>query len=177
MQTTIQNSQKRIDDTPNRLNEIEEIRKKADMELANFQHTLEEARSTRRKLEGNLTDLEQKLSHFQDQVFQVKKNEEYQALMRETGTAKAEIQEMEDRILEKMETIEESQELVQAADRACQHGRISCEQGKREAEEEKERLTVEVGKLEMARKELEENLDKDLLSTFRRIASTISSPH
>ena len=170
LQTTIQNSQKRIDDTPNRLNEIEEIRKKADMELANFQHTLEEARSTRRKLEGNLTDLEQKLSHFQDQVFQVKKNEEYQALMRETGTAKAEIQEMEDRILEKMETIEESQELVQAADRACQHGRISCEQGKREAEEEKERLTVEVGKLEMARKELEENLDKDLLSTFRRIA-------
>lgn len=170
LHTTIHKSQKRIDDTPNRLAEIEETRKKADMELANAQHALEEARSTRRKLEGNLSDLEQKLSRFQDQVFQVKKNEEYQALMKETSTAKAEIEGMEDQILEQMEKIEDSQGLVQSTDRACQHARISCEQGKKEAEEDKERLTAEVGKLEIARDRLEEEFDKNLLSMFRRVA-------
>lgn len=169
--TTIRDARQQIDDTPRLVEEIEAVRKRSEQELETAQHNLEEAQKLRRHLEAELADLEQKISRYQDQVFQVKKNEEYQALMKEIAAAKEEIKRTEDGILEQMERIEEEQVKVRDRDRSSQHVRVECEQKIGDVLQEKERLVDELKRFEFERKRLEESIGPQLLARFEKIAA------
>jgi predicted nucleic acid-binding Zn-ribbon protein len=169
--TAIQEAQKKIDDTPRLVAEIEAVQSQAESDLNSALQKLDDAQKSRRQLEADVSDLEQKLSRYQDQVFQVKKNEEYQALMKEIANAKEEIQSAEDRILEQMERIDEEQAAAQTLDGANQHIRVDCDQKKNDILQEKERMTDEVRRLGVELQTLEGNISPQLLSTFQKLAT------
>ena len=170
LSTFLDESRRKIEDTPVRLEEIEAKLRGATGDLEEARNRQEESQKDRRKLEGEVSDLETKLSRYQDQVFAVKKNEEYQALVKEIADTKDDIARAEDRILEQMEATETILNEIQTKDGVCQNIRITCEQQKKDCLQERDRLAVEVERKAEDLKAIRSSLPKETLDKFDRLA-------
>ena len=120
----------------------------------------------RRDMEGEIQLILQKISKHKDQLYLVKTNEQYRAMLKEIEGEEAKIRGIEDRILEKMIESEELQKLVKEAE-----GRL---------ESEKKRVADAIAELEAAakasteerahsvndRQELAAKLSDDVLSHY-----------
>lgn len=120
----------------------------------------------RRDMEGEIQLIRQKISKHKDQLYLVKTNEQYRAMLKEIEGEEAKIRSIEDRILEKMIESEDLQKMVKEAE-----GRL---------EAEKKRVANEIAELEAAaragkeerdhsvrdRQELAAKLSSDILSHY-----------
>ena len=145
-------------------------------ELNDFIHAHEERQQhlsanqkERRDMEGEIQLIRQKISKHKDQLYLVKTNEQYRAMLKEIEGEEANIRAIEDRILEKMIESEELQKLVKEA-----AGRLDSE--KTRVAQEKARLEAEAtaGKQEREglmreRQELAAKLDGDVLVHYERV--------
>ncbi|HET7214123.1 MAG TPA: C4-type zinc ribbon domain-containing protein [Terriglobia bacterium] len=102
----------------------------------------------RRDMEGEIQLIRQKISKHKDQLYLVKTNEQYRAMLKEIEGEETKIRSIEDRILEKMIESEDLQKLVKEAE-----GRL---------EAEKKRVAREIAELEAAAKAGKEERDHSL---------------
>lgn len=102
------------------------------------QHHLAANQKERRDMEGEIQLIRQKISKHKDQLYLVKTNEQYRAMLKEIEGEETRIRSTEDRILEKMIESEELQKLVKEAE-----GRLAAE---------KKRVADEIAELEAAAK-------------------------
>lgn len=123
----------------------------------------------RRDLEGEIQLIRQKISKHKDQLYQVKTNEQYRAMLKEIEGEEENIRRIEDRILEKMIESEELQKLVkEAAGRLdSEKARVAAEKARLESAakasaEERDRLVQE-------RSELAGKLKADVLARYERV--------
>ncbi|HZT69472.1 MAG TPA: C4-type zinc ribbon domain-containing protein [Terriglobia bacterium] len=123
----------------------------------------------RRDLEGEIQLIRQKISKHKDQLYQVKTNEQYRAMLKEIEGEEENIRRIEDRILEKMIESEELQKLVkEAAGRLdSEKARVAAEKIRLEAAakasaDERDRLAQE-------RRELAGKLNQDVLARYERV--------
>src|SRR6185295_7892897 len=72
--------------------------------------------ATRKKLEGEVSGLEAKISKYREQMLSVKSNEEYKALQKEIEHAQSAIRKVEDGILNLMMAAENIQAEIKAAE-------------------------------------------------------------
>ena len=91
-------------------------------QLDDFIHTHEERKKRltanlkeRKDLEGDIKANQDKVTRHRDQLYQVKTNEQYKAMLKEIEGEEASIRKIEDQILEKMIESEEIQKHVQEA--------------------------------------------------------------
>jgi uncharacterized protein len=138
----------RIEAFPSQIESIEK-------QLADFihaheerQHHLSANQKERRDMEGEIQVIRQQISKHKDQLYLVKTNEQYRAMLKEIEGEEANIRGIEDRILEKMIESEELQKLVNEA-----AGRLDSE---------KARVAREKGDLEAAAKASTEERDHAL---------------
>ena len=145
-------------------------------QLDDFIHTHEERKKRlaanqkeRKDLEGEIKVIQEKITRHKDQLYQVKTNEQYKAMLKEIEGEEANIRKIEDQVLEKMIEAEDLQQHVQEAaarlegEKARVAGEIKRLQGERQTDlEERERLQAR-------RKELEGALDESVLSLYERI--------
>ncbi|HLY63508.1 MAG TPA: C4-type zinc ribbon domain-containing protein [Terriglobia bacterium] len=123
----------------------------------------------RRELEGEIQLIQTKISKHKGQLYEVKTNEQYKALVKEIEGEEGNIRKIEDKILEKMVEAEESQKMVNqaAASLEGEKERVAAESkhlnSLREADV-KERDTFIA-----RRKELTAGLDSHLLETYERV--------
>jgi uncharacterized protein len=127
-----------IDTFPSKIQAIEK-------QLNDFIHAHEERQQhlaanhkERRDMEGEIQLIRQKISKHKDQLYLVKTNEQYRAMLKEIEGEEAKIRGIEDSILEKMIESEELQKLVKEAE-----GRLAAE---------KERVANEIAELKAAAK-------------------------
>lgn len=106
-----------------------------DAEMAAASTSLEAARASvsdhqkeRRRLEMQLQDLEVKLKKYNDQLMQVKTNEEYKAMQHEIGGVKDKIGAIEEEILQLMEYAEEGDRRVAEEGRLMEARRLEAEE-------------------------------------------------
>ncbi len=118
-------------------------------QLHEFTRALDERKSRlsanqkeRRDLEGDLQAIRAKISKHKDQLYEVKTNEQYRAMLKEIEGEEENIRKGEDRILEKMVEAEQIDKLIREAS-----GRLDSE---------KARVQSEVSRLEALRKESEQ---------------------
>lgn len=124
-------------------------------QLNDFIHAHEERqqrltanKKERREMDGEIQLVRQKISKHKDQLYQVKTNEQYRAMLKEIETEEENIRRIEDLILEKMIESEELQEqLKEAAARL---------------EEEKSRVAAEKKQLEGVAKASTEKRDQSI---------------
>jgi predicted nucleic acid-binding Zn-ribbon protein len=123
----------------------------------------------RRDMEGEIQLIRQKISKHKDQLYLVKTNEQYRAMLKEIEGEEGSIRGIEDRILEKMIESEELQKLVKEAE-----GRLEAE--KRRVAEEKAGLeaaakasTEERDHSVKDRQELAAKLKEDILVLYERV--------
>jgi predicted nucleic acid-binding Zn-ribbon protein len=100
---------------------VEEIEKKLEdhkAQLAAEKHALQLNEKERRRLEGEVALATDKATRLQEQISEVKTNDQYRALRNEISFAKKEIRTAEDQIIDRMEEAEALEGKVAAAEKA-----------------------------------------------------------
>ncbi len=133
------------------------------------QQRLSANQKERRELEGEIQLIRQKISKHKDQLFQVKTNEQYRAMLKEIEGEEVNIRSVEDQILEKMVEAEELQkQLKEAATRLeSEKARVANEKNRLESlakasSEEREQAATE-------RQRLAGSLDEPVRSLYERV--------
>src|SRR5947208_16676070 len=115
----------------------------------------------RRELEAEVQAVQAKISKHKDQLYQVKMNEQYRAMLKEIEGEEENIRKIEDRVLEKMLEAEALQKQVQDA-----AARLEGEKG---------RVDTEKNRLEAVRRAADEDRGP-LLARRRVLAEGLSEP-
>lgn len=123
----------------------------------------------RRDLEGEIQVIRQKISKHKDQLFQVKTNEQYRAMLKEIEGEEVNIRTIEDQILAKMLEAEELQKLVAqaAAKLDSEKAAVAAEKGRVEALLKSSR--EERDRAQEVRKELASQLEPGVRSHYERV--------
>ena len=132
-------------------------------------HRLAENQKERRGLETDIQEIRQLITKHKDQLYQVKTNDQYRAMLKEIESEEAKIRKIEDQILEEMIEAEDLGKLVKeaAARVESEKAKVAAEVSRLESErqadnEERERLLAR-------RTELTAALTADVLSTYERV--------
>lgn len=124
---------------------------------------------SRRKREGDITSLRDKITHLKGQSTQVKTNDQYKAMLHEIEFQEQAIVKLEDQILTEMEASEglaakvKEAEAALAAERAEVAKQVSAAQARKAADEEK------LAAHRATREQLKAGLDIGLFERYERI--------
>src|SRR5271165_3022538 len=125
--------------------------------------------STRRKLESDIQDQQQKISKYRDQSLNVKTNQEYKALLSEIEQAEAAIRNLEDKILEIMVAADARKEELKHAEVKLKADTAENEKEKEHARQQTAEDEKELAELDAQRQELRANIDDDTLRHYDRV--------
>jgi hypothetical protein len=144
-------------------------------QLDNFIHAHEERKKRlagnqkeRKELEGEIKDIQEKISKHKDQLYQVKTNEQYRAMLKEIEGEEANIRRVEDQLLEKMIEAEDVQKHIQeaAARLESEKARVAGEIKRLECERQDD--VQERERLQARRQELQAALSESVRSLYER---------
>ena len=123
----------------------------------------------RKKLENEAQAKRDSIAKFQTQKFQTRKNEEFQALNNEITRFEGEVQTIEDRELDLMESAEKTKLMVSETDRQTQATKAQVERQVADLASKTESVTAQLKKLEAERAQFAVEIDEDLLDTYNRL--------
>jgi predicted nucleic acid-binding Zn-ribbon protein len=147
-------------------------------QLDDFIHAHEERKKRltanlkeRKDLEVDIKAIQEKITRHKDQLYQVKTNEQYRAMLKEIGGEEANTRKIEDQILEKMIEAEDIQEHVQeaAARLDGEKARVAAEI--KRLQDERQKDMDESESLQARRKEVAAALSAPVLALYERIRS------
>lgn len=147
-------------------------------QLHEFLHRLEERKQRlahnqkeRKELEGEIKEIQARISKHRDQLYEVKTNEQYKAMLHEIGGEEANIRKIEDQILEKMMEADELQGPIREAEAhlADEKARVAAETDRLKSLQQKD--VADRDKLTARRAELAGSLNANLLQTYERVRS------
>jgi predicted nucleic acid-binding Zn-ribbon protein len=165
----IQELRVRIDRFPGISKALDEKLKTAQAGLESVRDRAKTNQGTRKKLEGEISSAESKISKYRDQMMSVKTNDEYRALQHEIDHAQNGIRKIEDEILNLMMEAESSQSDIKAAELHLKEDQQKVDQERKQLAEENQR---DLGALESylkERKEIEASISSDLLPRYERV--------
>jgi predicted nucleic acid-binding Zn-ribbon protein len=157
---------------PAHLATIEEKLRAQTQVVEQAEKAMQAEEATRRRLESDIKDQQQKIAKFREQSSSVKTNEQFHALQHEITFAENEIRRLEDLELESMERSEQlEKKRAQARQDLASHRAFvdkEKDSARRQTAEQQSRLDA----LNKSRSELRGRIDKDLLADYDRIASS-----
>ncbi len=130
----------------------------------------------RKDLEGDIKATQDKITRHRDQLYQMKTNEQYKAMLKEIDGEEAGIRKTEDRILEKMVESEEIQKLIQEAAARLDGEKARVAGEVKKLEDERQSRINEREQLQAHRKELAATLNGDALDLYERIRTRRPPP-
>jgi uncharacterized protein len=123
----------------------------------------------RRDLEGEIQLIREKISRHKDQLYEVKTNEQYKAMLKEIEGEEAKARGVEDRILEKMIEAEELQKQISDAAALLEGEKARVERETRELDAHREADLREREGLRVERKQLDAALGETVRSIYERV--------
>jgi predicted nucleic acid-binding Zn-ribbon protein len=152
------------------------ISKALDEKLSSAQAALEAAReksksdlTSRKKLEGEVSALEAKISKYREQMLAVKTNEEYKAFQKEIEHAQEGIRGVEDKILHLMMAAEDVQAEIKAAEVRLKEDQQLVHQERKKLEAENQKDVSALGSYLDERKTIEPAISSDVLTRYERV--------
>jgi predicted nucleic acid-binding Zn-ribbon protein len=109
LDTSIRKLQEELEAIPERRAEIEKEFDQRAFEIRALENSRDEARQTRTRLEGEVSDQRTRVERAERNLMSSKKPDEYTAAIREADAARKQISALETQILEQMESLEKSQ--------------------------------------------------------------------
>jgi len=151
--------------------------------LDNFIHAHEERKKRlaanlkeRKGLEGDIKANQEKITKHKDQLYQLKSNEQYKAMLKEIEGEEAGIRKIEDQILEKMIESEEIQKLVVEASARLDSEKARVAAEVKRLQDERQKDIDERERLNARRKEVAATLSGPVLELYERIRSYRTGP-
>ena len=143
LDTAVDEARRTVDGIPSRIEDLD-IRLTASTAAVDAaRNRCRVTKNERQAVEKSLAEVQGRLSRFKEQLMAVKTNKEYTAMQHEIATADADVQRLEDAILEHMLEADDLAADVEAAARALQAER---------AEIEAERAALEAKRVEIERR-------------------------
>jgi len=172
----IQESDLETDDLKARAESIPRESAALDAELA-------DAKDARNKAKGRLKELEKQQRHeeliledkntllkkYDMQLFALKTNKEYKAMLAEIDTVKADISSTEETILEILTDIDYATEEIASAEKALQDEEAAVRDKKLQLEKELEEVKRKLSEREQLKQELIPRVDEDLYQLYERV--------
>jgi len=150
-------------------------------QLDNFIHAHEERKKRlasnlkeRKDLEGDVKVIQEKIAKHKDQLYQVKTNEQYRAMLKEIEGEEGNIRRIEDQILEEMIEAEDLQKHVQEAAARLEGEKARVATEIRRLQDERQKDLGEHERLQTRRKEVATLLGESILTLYERIRSNRS---
>jgi len=150
-------------------------------QLDDFIHTHEERKKRlaanlkeRKDLEGDVKVIQEKIAKHKDQLYQVKTNEQYRAMLKEIEGEEGNIRRIEDQILEEMIEAEDLQKHVQEAAARLEGEKARVATEIRRLQDERQKDLGEHERLQTRRKEVATLLGESVLTLYERIRSNRS---
>ncbi|HWS99340.1 MAG TPA: C4-type zinc ribbon domain-containing protein [Pyrinomonadaceae bacterium] len=171
--TNIRRLQAEIEAIPRRRAEIEKEFDQRAFEIRELERVRDEARTERARLENEVLEHRTKQERAERNQMLSKKQDEYQAAIREADAARKHISQLETQILEKMETFEQAE--TKLKEREPEMVRLSADLQERIRQFEDETRTQEE-QLETTRRERERltaTLPKNMSVLYNRISARI----
>ncbi len=165
----IQRLQDEVAALPRRVAEIEAKLASTKGQVERAKATIKADENNRRKLEGEIQSLQQKISKYRDQSLDVKTNDQYKALMHEVGFAEQEIRIIEDKILEGMLDVEDNEKRLKAAEAELKLETAEIEKEKTEARRRTAEDEAQLAGLTAQRDQLRGAVAGDLLRHYDRV--------
>ncbi len=154
--------------------ELEELREKITEEEKLLQEEKQLLQQEQVQIKEKELEVEEKKGHidkYQEQLFKIKNNKEYQALVHEIEKEKADIRVLEEKMLEFMEEAEAEKEKKDAVQAELDNDWEDFRRKEEEAGREFKRIDREVKGLNGRRESMVEDLDEELYSKYERIFS------
>jgi predicted nucleic acid-binding Zn-ribbon protein len=130
----------------------------------------------RKDLEVDIKAIQEKITKHRDQLYQVKTNEQYRAMLKEIEGEEANIRKIEDQILEKMIEAEEIQKLVQEAAARLEGEKARGASEIKGLQDERQTDMDERDRLQARRNEVTTALTDPVLKLYERIRSYRAGP-
>ena len=147
-------------------------------QLDDFIHAHEERKKRlaanlkeRKDREGEIKVIQEKITKHKDQLYQVKTNEQYRAMLKEIEGEEGNIRKIEDEILEKMIEAEDIQKHVQEAAARLEGEKARVAAEIKRLQDERQKDLDERERLQARRKELAAVLSESVLGLYERIRS------
>ena len=156
--------------TPEHLAHIEAAYREARQQREDTEKTLARAAERRKVLDGEITDLNEKLKKYQGQLQTVKTNREYGALLNEIDVVKRDIRTREDEILALEEAATAASAELERRNEAYPAEEAGYEEQMKEWRAEQALLSEEIARAEAKAKALRKEVEPRLLSTFDRLS-------
>lgn len=165
-----------IQEIRTRVEKFPSISKALDEKLRAAQAGLETAKekakgnqTTRRKLEGDVSATEAKISKYRDQMLSVKTNEEYKAVQKEIEHAQTTIRKVEDEILNLMMEAESTQIEIKSAEARLKEDQQRVSEERQDLEKVNLQDLSALESYLKERKEIENAVSSDLLPRYERV--------
>ncbi len=171
--TNIRRLQAEIEAIPRRRAEIEKEFDQRAFEIRELERVRDEARTERARLENEVLEHRSKQERAERNQMLSKKQDEYQAAIREADAARKHISQLETQILEKMEAFEQAE--TKLKEREPETARLSAELEERIRQFEEQTRTQQE-QLETTRRERERltaSLPKNMSVLYNRISARI----
>ena len=165
----IQQHRTKIDRFPGISKALDDKLRDAQANLAAAQEKSKNSLATRKKLEGEVSTLESKISKYREQMLSVKTNEEYKALQKEIEHTQAAIGKVEDGILTLMLDAESTQQEIRTAEARLKEDQQRVNQERKELEADHQKEVSAMESCERERKEIESHISSDLLPRYERV--------
>jgi predicted nucleic acid-binding Zn-ribbon protein len=124
----------------------------------------------RRKLEAEVQDFEAKLKKYNEQLMQVKTNDEYRAMQHEIAGVKEKIGGVEEKILGLMEEAETGDRRIKEEEKALEVRKKEAEARKALVRQEESTVQQEADRLKASQQDARASLTQEMLDLFNRIA-------
>ncbi|OGC00710.1 hypothetical protein A2V82_03040 [candidate division KSB1 bacterium RBG_16_48_16] len=154
---------------PQKVREISSDLSQLETELEEKRALVEETTAKLKKAENDLASSKGKLQKYQQQLYQVKTNKEYDAVTVEIDSAEQEIDRLEFQVLEAEESRNNTREKIDELEKKVQTMRADLEENKKMLENTLGETRHAGEKLSKKRNELLKNLSKPIISTYDRI--------
>jgi hypothetical protein len=149
--------------------ELDEKLTEAVKKLETMKLKAKEIEVERAKLENEVRAKRDSIAKFQTQKFQTRKNEEFQALNNEIKRYEGEIQTIEDRELDLMESGDKAKAIIAETEKETQAVKVQVEKQSANIASKIEAVTGQLKDLETERENLAQAVDEDLLDNFNRL--------
>ena len=159
----------RIDSLPARIKAIEEQLKDFLSAFDAAKRRLAANQKERRELDVEIQQINAKITKHRDQLYQVKTNEQYRAMLKEIEGEESNIRKIEDRILERMVESEQLEKQIADASQKLdsEKARVAKESGTLEAE--RQAAIVERDQLTARRNELAGSLTEEIRNLYEKL--------
>ena len=145
-------------------------------QLDDFIHAHEERKKRlaanlkeRKELEGEVKVIQEKITKHKDQLYQVKTNEQYKAMLKEIEGEEGNIRKIEDQILEKMIEAEDIQEHIREAAARLEGEKARVAAEIKHLQDERQKDLDEREHVQARRKELAAAVSESVLATYERL--------